>query len=55
MELKERALVMLLRNIDVSSGLCIPSLFLTVSALYRCIIGDSSENFPIAIEFITSQ
>ena len=27
----------------------------TVSTLFRCIIGDSSENFRIAIEFITSQ
>ena len=36
--------------------LFVPSLFFTVSAaLYRCIIGVSSENFLIAIEFITSQ
>ena len=29
----------------------VQSLFFTVSALYRCIIGVSSENFVIAIEF----
>ena len=31
------------------------SSFFTASALYRFIIGDSSENFPIAVEFIISQ
>ena len=35
--------------------LSVPSLFFTVSALYRLIIGVSSENFLIAIELITSQ
>ena len=35
--------------------LSVPLSSSTVSTLYRCIIGDSSENFPIAIEFITSQ
>ena len=32
-----------------------PSSFFTVSELFRFIIGVSSENFLIAIEFITSQ
>ena len=35
--------------------LYVPSSFFTVSALFRLIIGVSSENFLIAIEFITSQ
>ena len=35
--------------------LSVPSSFFTVLELYRFIIGVSFENFPIAIEFITSQ
>ena len=35
--------------------LSVPSSFFTVSALYSFIIGVCSENFLIAIEFITSQ
>ena len=35
--------------------LSVPSSFLTVSALFRCIIGVSSKNFLVAIEFIKSQ
>ena len=35
--------------------LSVPSSFFTVSALCRFIIGVSSENVLIAIEFITSQ
>ena len=35
--------------------LSVPSSFFNVSALYRFIIGGSSENFAIAIEFIKSQ
>ena len=39
----------------MSLRLSVPSSFFTVSALYRFIIGVSSENFLIAIESIISK